>query len=43
MSFELLNAEVDKGLNSLNRGIPMGSDRDWETIKVNISKKRKKC
>jgi replicative DNA helicase len=27
MSFELLNAEVDKGLNSLNRGIPMGFDR----------------
>jgi hypothetical protein len=27
MSFELLNAEVDKGLNDLNRGIPMGFDR----------------
>jgi len=27
MSFELLNAEVEKGLNSLNGGIPMGFDR----------------
>ena len=27
MSFELLNAEVEKGLNDLNRGIPMGFDR----------------
>jgi hypothetical protein len=27
MSFELLNAEVEKGLHDLNRGIPMGFDR----------------
>jgi hypothetical protein len=27
MSFELLNAEVDKGLKDFNRGIPMGFDR----------------
>ena len=27
MSFELLNAEVNKGLNNLNGGIPMGFDR----------------
>ena len=27
MSFELLNAEVDKGLGDFNRGIPMGFDR----------------
>jgi len=27
MSFELLNAEVEKGLGDFNRGIPMGFDR----------------
>ena len=27
MSFELLNNEVEKGLNDFNRGIPMGFDR----------------
>jgi len=27
MSFELLNAEVEKGMNDLNKGIPMGFDR----------------
>ena len=27
MSFDLLNAEVEKGLNDLNRGIPMGFNR----------------
>ena len=27
MSFELLNAEVEKGLAGKNKGIPMGFDR----------------
>lgn len=27
MSFDLLNDEVNRGLNDFNRGIPMGFDR----------------